>query len=174
MSPHLSPARRVRTLVGVTVGAAALALVAACTGTPTPSETTGAAGAPGGNLVIGMTSDPNTLLPWKATQFQAVNILQNVYGTLTEFDKDLNVVPGLAQSWDPSADGKTVTLKLRTGVTFADGSAFDSADVKSSMDKIMDEKTAAVARTSLASVASVAAPDSSTVVLTMKLSLIHI
>ena len=106
-----------------------------------------------------MTSDPNTLLPWKATQFQAVNILQNVYGTLTEFDKDLNVVPGLAQSWDPSADGKTVTLKLRTGVTFADGSAFDSADVKSSIDKIMDEKTAAVARTSLASVASVAAPD---------------
>ena len=68
-------------------------------------------------------------------------------------------MPGLAQSWDPSADGKTVTLKLRTGVTFADGSAFDSADVKSSMDKIMDEKTAAVARTSLASVASVAAPD---------------
>jgi len=67
MSPHLSPVRRVRTLVGVTVGAAALALVAACTGTPTPSETTGAAGAPGGNLVIGMTSDPNTLLPWKAT-----------------------------------------------------------------------------------------------------------
>jgi len=35
-------------------------------------------------------------------------------------------------------------------VTFADGSSFDSADVKSSMDKIMDEKTAAVARTSLA------------------------
>ena len=94
-------------------------------------------------------------------------MLQNVYGTLTEFDEDLNVVPGLAQSWDPSADGKTVTLKLRTGVTFADGSAFDSADVKSSLDKIMDETTAAVARTSLASVASVDAPDPSTVVLTM-------
>ncbi len=168
MPPRLSLPRRARTLAGVTAGAAALVLAAGCTGTPTSTETSGAPGAPGGNLVIGMTSDPNTLLPWKATQFQAVNILQNVYGTLTEFDKDLNVVPGLAQSWDPSADGKTVTLKLRTGVTFADGSAFDSADVKASMDRIMDEKTAAVARTSLASVASVAAPDPSTVVLTMK------
>src|SRR6478609_3708168 len=169
MSPRTAPYRRRSSLLGVIAGAATLVLVAGCSsGTPSTSETTGAAGAPGGNLVIGMTSDPNTLLPWKATQFQAVNILQNVYGTLTEFDKDLNVVPGLAQSWDPSADGKTVTLKLRSGVTFADGSVFDSADVKSSMDKIMDEKTAAVARTSLASVASVAAPDPSTVVLTMK------
>ena len=87
-------------------------------------------------------------------------MLQNVYGTLTEFDKDLNVVPGLAQSWEPSDDGKTVTLKLRTGVTFADGSAFDSADVKSSIGQDQGrETTAAVARTSLASVASVAAPD---------------
>ena len=169
MSPRTAVYRRRSSLLGVIAGAATLVLVAGCSsGTPSPSETTGGAGAPGGNLVIGMTSDPNTLLPWKATQFQAVNILQNVYGTLTEFDKDLNVVPGLAQSWDPSADGKTVTLKLRSGVTFADGSAFDSADVKSSMDRIMDEKTAAVARTSLASVASVAAPDPTTVVLTMK------
>ena len=169
MSPRTAVYRRRSSLLGVIAGAATQVLVAGCSsGTPSPSETTGGAGAPGGNLVIGMTSDPNTLLPWKATQFQAVNILQNVYGTLTEFDKDLNVVPGLAQSWDPSADGKTVTLKLRSGVTFADGSMFDSADVKSSMDKIMDEKTAAVARTSLASVASVAAPDPTTVVLTMK------
>ena len=83
-------------LVAVTL-AAALA-VAGCSSSGTSGSASGAAG---GNFVIGMTSDPNTLLPWKATQFQAVNILQNVYGTLTEFDKDLNVVPGLAKAWDP-------------------------------------------------------------------------
>ncbi|MEV0388383.1 ABC transporter substrate-binding protein [Nonomuraea sp. NPDC050643] len=119
----------------------------------------------GGALVVGVTSDPDTLFPWKATQFQAVNVLQNLYGTLTEFDKDLNVVPGLAESWEAAGDGKRLTLKLRQGVTFADGSAFDSKDAKASLDKIMDEKTAAVARTSLASVKSVEAPDASTVVL---------
>ncbi len=155
---------------GAVAVSAALALVA-CSGSPSSTSTAGATGGPGtpgGNLVVGVTSDPNTLLPWKATQFQAVNILQNVYGTLTEFDKDLNVVPGLAQSVTPSSDGKTVTMALRTGVKFADGSDFDSADVVSSLTKILDEKNAAVARASLASVASVAAPDASTVVLTMK------
>ncbi|MER7369720.1 ABC transporter substrate-binding protein [Nonomuraea wenchangensis] len=145
--------------------AATLSLaLASCSSSSEPAPS--AEGTGGGKpLVVGVTSDPDTLFPWKATQFQAVNVLQNLYGTLTEFDKDLNVVPGLAESWDASEDGKTLTLKLRQGVTFADGSAFDSADVKSSLDKIMDEKTAAVARASLSSVKSVEAPDASTVVL---------
>lgn len=157
-------------------GFTALALVlAACSATPQPSDTssagapatTGAAPAAGGNLVVGVTSDPNTLDPWKATQFQAVAVLQTLYGTLTEFDKDLNVVPGLATSWDVSSDGLTVTFHLRQGVTFSDGSTLSSADVVSSLTKIKDKATAAVAAASLASVASIAAPDASTVVLTL-------
>lgn len=120
-----------------------------------------------GELVVGVTSDPDTLFPWKATQFQAVNVLQNVYGTLTEFDKDLKVVPGLAESWDTSKDGLTVTFKLREGVKFADGSEFDSEDVKSSLDQIKDEATAAVAAASLASVEKVEATDATTVTVTL-------
>ncbi|MEZ7130876.1 ABC transporter substrate-binding protein [Nonomuraea sp. AD125B] len=144
----------------------ALASCSSSSGSDSSGPAPGAEGTGGGKpLVVGVTSDPDTLFPWKATQFQAVNVLQNLYGTLTEFDKDLNVVPGLAESWEASEDGKTLTLKLRQGVTFADGSAFDSADVKSSLDKIMDEKTAAVARASLSSVKSVEAPDATTVVL---------
>lgn len=122
----------------------------------------------GGNLVVGITTDPDTLFPWKATQFQAVNVLQTLYGTLTEFDKDLNVVPGLAESWTYSSDNLTVTMKLRQGVTFADGSTFGSEDVKFSLDKMKDKTTAAVAASSLASVTSVEATDANTV--TLKLS----
>lgn len=129
---------------------------------PKPSE-----GAAGGDLVIGVTSDPDTLFPWKATQFQAVNVLQNLYGTLTEFDEDLNVVPGLAESWDVSEDGLTLTFHLREGVTFADGSTFGSEDVKYSLDAIAAEATAAVARSSLASVTAVEATDEKTVTLTL-------
>ncbi|MFG1710540.1 ABC transporter substrate-binding protein [Nonomuraea sp. M3C6] len=151
------------------IGAAAaltVALTGALTGCSSSSQPAAGAGAQsGGTLVVGVTSDPDTLFPWKATQFQAVNVLQNLYGTLTEFDKDLNVVPGLAESWQASGDGKKLTLKLRQGVTFSDGSAFDSQDAKWSLDQIMDEKTAAVARASLSSVKSVEAPDPATVVL---------
>jgi peptide/nickel transport system substrate-binding protein len=129
---------------------------------PKPAE-----GAAGGDLVIGVTSDPDTLFPWKATQFQAVNVLQNLYGTLTEFDEELNVVPGLAESWDVSEDGLTVTFHLREGVTFADGSTFGSEDVKYSLDAIAAEATAAVARSSLASVTGVEATDEATVTVTL-------
>ena len=128
--------------VAVAMAAAVALLLAACSGGG--SGTSGAA-APG-RLVVGATSDPDTLFPWKATQFQAVNVLEHLYGTLTELDEDLNVVPGLAESWEVSDDGLTVTFALRAGVTFADGSAFDSADVKASLDHIMDEATGAVAR----------------------------
>ncbi|MFG1970190.1 ABC transporter substrate-binding protein [Nonomuraea fuscirosea] len=148
--------------VGI-AAALSLALTACSSSSGAPSGPASGTGAAGGALVVGVTSDPDTLFPWKATQFQAVNVLQNLYGTLTEFDKDLNVVPGLAESWETSDDGKKLTLKLRQGVTFADGSAFDSKDVKDSLDKIMGEKTAAVARASLSSVKSVEASGPDTV-----------
>jgi peptide/nickel transport system substrate-binding protein len=151
------------------IGATAALIIAltSCSSSTGSAQNADATNAAGGDLVVGVTSDPDTLLPWKATQFQAVNVLQNIYGTLTEFDKDLNVVPGLAESWTASKDGKTLTLALRQGVTFDDGSAFDSKDVEYSLDKIMDEATAAVASASLSSVKSVDAPDPNTVVLNL-------
>jgi peptide/nickel transport system substrate-binding protein len=122
---------------------------------------------PSGTLVVGVTSDPDTLFPWKATQFQAVGILTTIYGTLTELDQDLNVVPGIAESWTASDDGMTLTFTLRDGITFQDGTPLTSADVKASLDAIKDETTAAVAASSLASVTAVDAPDPKTVVLTL-------
>ena len=120
----------------------------------------------GGTLVVGYTSDPNTLDPWKATQFQAVHLLEQMYGTLTQLDGgDLAVVPGLAEKWQYSGDNKTLTLTLRQGVKFHDGKAFSSADVKYSLDKVRDKATAAVAAATLAAVQSVDAPDPNTVVL---------
>jgi peptide/nickel transport system substrate-binding protein len=151
-------------LSAIALAAAVPLALAGCSSSGSSGSATGATGK---SLVVGVTSDPDTLFPWKATQFQAVNVLQNVYGTLTEFDKDLRVIPGLATEWKTSDGGKTVTFTLREGVTFSDGTAMDSADVKSSLDKIRDEKTAAVASASLAAVSAVQAPDPRTVVLNL-------
>ena len=147
------------------VGLSLAMAVSGCSSSTAGATASSAAAKTGGNLVVGITTDPDTLYPWKATQFQAVNVLQTLYGTLTEFDKDLNVVPGLAASWSYSSDNLTVTMKLRDGVKFADGSTFNSADVKFSLDKIKDKTTAAVAAASLASVTSVDATDATTVTL---------
>lgn len=150
---------------------AALAL-AACSGADDGGSDGGNDGATGGGsgggtLVVGTTSDPDTLFPWKATQFQAVHLLQNVYGTLTGFDDELEVVPALAESWDVSDDGLTMTFHLRDGVTFHDGSELDAEDVVHSLESIMDEATAAVGAATLASVEGVEAVDPLTVELTL-------
>ncbi|GAA0897255.1 ABC transporter substrate-binding protein [Pseudonocardia zijingensis] len=148
--------------LGAVVVAGAV-LLAACSG---GGDGASSGGEPRG-LVVGATSDPDTLFPWKATQFQAVQVLEQLYGTLTELDENLEVVPGLAESWEVSEDGLTITMALRSGVTFADGSAFDSADAKASLDRIREEATGAVSAASLGAVASVEAPDPATLVLTL-------
>ena len=148
-------------MLGITTVAAMALGATSVAGADAPGAATG------GTLVIGVTSDPDTLFPWKATQFQAVNVLQNIYGTLTEFDQELNVVPGLAESWEVSEDGLALTLNLRPDVVFADGSTFGSEDVTNSLQLIQDEATAAVASSTLANVTGIEAPDESTVVLTL-------
>ena len=164
MEPR-SRGRRARAIIlSLAVTGSLLATFAGPVGAQSPS--TGAA-APAGTLVVGITSDPDTLFPWKATQFQAVAILTTIYGTLTELDQDLNVVPGIAESWTASADGKTLTFTLRDGVTFQDGTPLTSADVKASLDAINTDATGAVAKSTLASVTAVDAPDPKTVVLTL-------
>lgn len=119
------------------------------------------------DLVVGVTTDVDTLVPWTATQFQATNVLRNIYGTLTELDEDLTVVPGLAESWETSEDGLTVTFDLREDVTFADDSEFDAEDVVASFTAIQDEETAAVSATNLAAVEDIEATGSHEVTLTL-------
>lgn len=161
MKPR-SRGRRARAMFLSLVAAGSMLTAAAM-----PAAAQSPAAAPSGTLVAGITSDPDTLFPWKATQFQAVAILTTIYGTLTELDADLNVVPGIAESWEASEDGLTLTFHLRDGVTFHDGTPLTSADVKASLDAIKDENTAAVAASSIASVSAIEAPDASTVVLTL-------
>lgn len=160
---------RSRTRASAAALAATSLVLAACTGGGDDGGDDGATNGDGagGALVVGVTSDPDTLFPWKATQFQAIDVLTNLYGTLTELDADLEVVPGLAEEWDVSEDGLTMTFTLREGVTFHDGSELDSEDVVHSLESIKAEETAAVAAATLGSVESVEAPDARTVVLNL-------
>jgi peptide/nickel transport system substrate-binding protein len=121
-----------------------------------------------GLLIVGRTADIDTLDPYAATAFQTEQTLELIYGGLTNLDDKLDVVPGLATSWKFSNGGKRLTFELRKGVRFADGSAFDSADVKASLDRLLDPKTAAVGASNLSAVSGIQTPDPSTVVLELK------
>ena len=63
-------------------------------------------------------------------------MVASLFDTLLRLGADgKSVEPGLAESYEMSADGKTVTLKLRSGLTFADGSPLTGADVIFSLDR---------------------------------------
>ena len=126
-----------------------------------------AAAPSGGTFVVARTGDVDQLDPQKATAFQTVATLGLVYSRLVALDQDGKVVPDLSTSWKTSADGKSVTFTLRSGVTWHDGDPFTAADVKASIARILDEKTAAVARSNLKSITAVDAVGTDQVKLTL-------
>lgn len=92
----------------------------------------------GGVLQVGLADDPPELDPHLTTSNASRTVLHNIFATLVEVDKDLQVVPGIATSWDISEDGKTYTFHLRDDVTFHDGTALDAEAVKYNFERMRD------------------------------------
>lgn len=115
-------------------------------------------------LIVARAADTTGLDPHKQTAFASLRLLELIYETLVTLDQDLNIVPLLAESWQFNADSTQLTMKLREGVFFHDGSTFDSADVKATFTRILDEATGAAARSNYTSIQSIETPDPFTVV----------
>ncbi len=87
-------------------------------------------------ITIGMQLEPPILDPTASPAAAISEILYgNVFEGLVLFAADGSVLPKLASSWDISDDGLTYTFHLERGVRFHDGSAFDAAVVKYSLDR---------------------------------------
>ena len=108
--------------------------------------------------------DATGLDPHKQTAFSSLRLLELIYEPLVRLDAALNVVPAIAESWAFSADGLTLTFKLDPNAKFSDGAAVTSDDVKASFKRLLDEATAAAARSNFLSIASIDTPDPQTVV----------
>jgi len=147
----------------------ALALVAACLAGAFSLAAAVPAQAAKDSLTLGMVLEPPLLDP-TAHAAAAVDevVYANIFEGLTRIDRNGAVKPALAESWTVSDDGLTYTFKLHSGVKYHDGTAFDSADVKFSLDRAMAADSTNAQKGLFAAVASVAAPDASTVVVTLQ------
>ena len=90
--------------------------------------------------------------------------MRALYNTLARYDAELRPQPELAEKWEFSADGKTITLKLRQGVKFHSGREFTSADVKHSVEFSQTNEKATM-RTLYRVIKQVETPDKYTVAL---------
>jgi len=113
------------------LGVAAL-LVAGAASAQTPVR--------GGTLRVATASDHTTLDPHFATMANELNIFHAVLNTLVGVDRNLHLMPELAESWKWDTE-TTLTLALRKGVKFHDGTDFDAAAVKFNIDRLMDPAT---------------------------------
>ncbi len=122
---------------------------------------------PGGTITVATVGEPTTLDPMVTTADLVGGIMQHVFETLYTFGDGLTIVPLLAARDAEIGDGgRKLTIPLRQGVKFHDGSVMTSADVIASMNRWRDVSDRG--KTGWSYITSATAPDAHTVVLTLK------
>ena len=95
----------------------------------------GAAVAEPTTLRIGLQEDPDILDPAQGVSFVGREVFAALCDKLVDVDRDLKIVPQLATEWSWSPDAKALTLSLRDGVKFHDGTVLDAEAVKANLDR---------------------------------------
>ncbi|MBI5197978.1 MAG: peptide-binding protein [Nitrospirae bacterium] len=114
-------------------------------------------------ITIGSIGDAQRLLPPLASDSASSDITGWVFNGLVKYDKDINLVGDLAESFEASSDCKTVTFHLRKGVKWHDGAEFTARDVLFSYRTMTDPKVATPYSGDFERVQSVTAPDPYTI-----------
>jgi peptide/nickel transport system substrate-binding protein len=122
----------------------------------------------GGTLTMALSAEPDFLDPTLAGSFYSRYVFNAMCEGLYNLNANVRVVPQLAASMPTtSKDGKTVTIKLRQGVKFADGTTMDSSAVKISLERDLHNPQSARV-TELGPITSIDTPDADTVVIHLK------
>ncbi len=149
---------RTRRVLGATIGALLLvtSLATACT----RDEGGGAART---TLRVGWSSEPDKMNPLTSWSTEAYEVLSLVYDNLLGYDENLKTENQLAESFEYSTDGLSITYHLRPDVTWHDGEPFTSADVKFTFELIKEGSLGAYAQW-LTGMTGVDTPDDQTAV----------
>ncbi|MEV0585078.1 ABC transporter substrate-binding protein [Nonomuraea sp. NPDC050310] len=146
------------------VAAATLALV--LTATACSSGASGPAGTAEPTLTLAVAADVSTWDPAVGAGGNSLGYLQAVYSSLTTLNPDFSVSPGLATRWAYDAAKTTLTLTLREGVTFSDGTPLDAEAVRANLRRGLD--TPGATQSALAGIADVQATGPAEVTITLK------
>lgn len=93
----------------------------------------------GGTLVYLVQPEPPSLASYVSTSGPIGLVAPKIYEGLFDYDNDGKIIPVLAESYSVSDDGKTVTFKLRQGVTWHDGKPFTAADVQFTVMEVLSK-----------------------------------
>ncbi len=92
-----------------------------------------------GELRFCLRAEPKTFDPLKVEDDPSAAVRYLTGGVLVRMDRQTQALePELAESWKVSKDGKQITFKLRSGVSFSDGTPFSAEDVAYTVQQMMD------------------------------------
>ena len=128
-----------------------------------PSKISASLPATGDSLVEGTIGEASTLIPILASDSSSHAVAGQIYNGLIKYDKNLNITGDLAESFDISPDGLTITFHLRRAVRWHDGSPFTSRDVLYTYRVTVDPKTPTAYAEDFKQVKQISAPDDHTV-----------
>jgi oligopeptide transport system substrate-binding protein len=95
-----------------------------------------------GNLNINLGQEPPNLDAQTTTDTIAGQLLSYVNEGLVRYDNKGGYMPGMAEKWDVSKDGKTYTFTMRKGVTWSNGDPVTAADFEFGTKRALDPKVA--------------------------------
>jgi peptide/nickel transport system substrate-binding protein len=130
---------------------------------PGAASPAGMAPAYGDTLIDSLLGNVSSLIPTITSDGASHEVGNQIYSGLVTFDKDLNPVGDLAESWEFSRDCRDLTFRLRPGVKWHDGQPFTADDVVFTWQTTVDEKVPSPYKSEYALVESVQAEGPSVV-----------
>ena len=91
----------------------------------------------------GSAAEPESLDPHKTSTVYEAHVLRDLFEGLVMPNNKAELIPGAAESWIISDDGKTYTFKLRADAVWSDGSPVTAEDFVYSFRRLQDPATAA-------------------------------
>ena len=118
-------------------------------------------------FTVAMTNDVDSFNPFLGIEAESYEMWALMYDYMISYNmKTMAPEPGLATSWDTSADGLTWTFHIRSGIKWSDGKPLTAADIAYTYNRVLDGGPEAASWGSyLKSVKTITAPDAKTVVM---------
>ncbi|HYF80280.1 MAG TPA: ABC transporter substrate-binding protein [Symbiobacteriaceae bacterium] len=166
----------------ITVAVATLALAAsvltACGPKAQPNQPAPGAGgttaqtpgkpAVGGTVTLRLAKDPDSMNPILSASAYGSMVYGQVYASLFEFNEKFEPEPYVADTWTYTDNNTTLTIKVKSGIKFHDGSDLTADDVVYTISAVMDKDYAGPRSSNVAPIKEITATDKTTVVIKLK------
>ncbi|HEB71695.1 MAG TPA: peptide-binding protein [Nitrospirae bacterium] len=119
-------------------------------------------------FIDGSIGDASNLIPYLSGDTSSSSVTSMVFAGLMKVDKDQNLIPDLAKSWDISEDQRTIKFNLRDDVKWHDGAPWTSGDLQFQYEMMIHPDVPSAYKETFLQIEKTETPDDFTFIVTFK------